>query len=114
MDSVTEMVEKMREIYRLYKAEGAVGIAVAPGGHANTEAIRLPVYSFFLKEFLGIHTPVTAEDPVDEPPAEKLVCFSDGLPLEDRLARIDEELVPAHVFSLETASPQARQSRSGN
>lgn len=111
MDSVTEMVEKMREIYRLYKAEGAVGIAVAPGGHADTEAIRLPVYSFFLKEFLGIHTPVTAEDPVDEPPAEKLVCFSDGLPLEDRLARIDEELVPAHVFSLETASPQARQSR---
>jgi hypothetical protein len=105
MDAVTEMVGKMREIYRLYKAEEALDLAVVPGGHADTEAIRLPVYSFFLKELLGIETPVAAEGPVDEPPLEKLVCHVNGLPLEDRLARIDEELVPAH------AAPQATQGR---
>ena len=33
--------------------------AVAPGGHNDIEAIRLPVYSFFLKEFLGWTMPVT-------------------------------------------------------
>jgi len=90
-----------------------VGLAVVPGVHGDFEAIRLPVYSFFLKELLGIDTPIAAEGPVDQPPAEKLVCFSDGLPLEDRLARIDEELVPAYVFSLETTSPQVRKRRIG-
>ena len=49
----TEMVDKMREIYRLYERGDALQTAVAPGGHTDTEAIRIPVYSFFLKEFLG-------------------------------------------------------------
>lgn len=111
MDSVTEMVEKMREVYRLYKAEGRVGMAVVPGGHGDSEVIRLPVYSFFMKEFLGIDTPVTAQGPLDLPPAEKLVCFADGLPLDDCLTRIDEELFPSRVFSLGSTSAQARQSR---
>src|SRR6185295_10763222 len=53
MDAFNQMADKMREVYRLYNADGALRTAVAPGGHADTEAIRLPVYSFFLKEFLG-------------------------------------------------------------
>ena len=92
MDAFTELAEKMREIYRLYKAEGELRTAVTPGGHSDTEAIRLPVYSFFLKEFLGVEAPVTAEGPVDLPEPEALVCFRDGLPINERLTRIDEEL----------------------
>ena len=68
MDAFNEMIDKMREVYRLYKREDALRTAVAPGGHNDTEAIRLPVYSFFLKEFLGVDTPLTSEGPVDEPP----------------------------------------------
>ena len=68
MDAFNEMVAKMGEVYRLYNASGALRTAVTPGGHTDTEAIRLPVYSFFLKEFLGMDTPVTSEGPVDEPP----------------------------------------------
>ncbi len=111
MDAVTEMVDKMREIYRLYKAEESLGLAVAPGGHADTEAIRLPVYSFFLKEFLGIDTPVASEGPVDEPEREQLVCHVNGLPLDDRLPHIDEVLAPARALSLPPASPEAVRSR---
>ena len=92
MDAFTELADKMREIYRLYKAEGDLRTAVTPGGHSDTEAIRLPVYSFFLKEFLGVETPVTSEGPVDLPEPEALVCFRDGLPINERLTRIDEEL----------------------
>ena len=94
MDAFDELVAKMREIYRLYGADAALRTAVTPGGHSDTEAIRLPVYSFFLKEFLGIDAPVTSEDPVDVPVPESLVCFREGLPLDERLTRIDEELVP--------------------
>jgi cephalosporin-C deacetylase-like acetyl esterase len=94
MDAFTEMVAKMREIYRLHGATDALQTAVTPGGHTDTEAIRLPVYSFFMKEFLGKDAPVTSEDDVDEPANEELICFRTGLPIDERLTRIDEELIP--------------------
>lgn len=95
MNAFNELIEKMRPIYRLYGADSALRTAIAPGGHSDTEAIRLPVYSFFLKEFLGIETPVTSERPVDEPPLDQLTCHRRGLPIDERLSRIDEELIPA-------------------
>lgn len=110
-DALYEMVDKMREIYRLYNAEASLRTAVVPGKHADTEAIRIPVYSFFLKEFLGIDTSFTEEGPIDTLTSEKLVCWQDGYPLEERLTRIDEELVPAYSFSREPLSGQARENR---
>ena len=74
MESFTEMVDKVRDIYDLYGRRNALQTAVAPGGHSDTEAIRIPVYSFFLKEFLGAKAPLTEEGPVDEPLPEQLIC----------------------------------------
>lgn len=111
MDAFNQMADKMREVYRLYHADGALRTAVVPGGHADTETIRLPVYAFFLKEFLGIDTPVTAEGPVDLPLPDQLLCFQNGYPLDERLTRIDEELIPAYTFSLKPSSAQGRERR---
>lgn len=94
MNAFNELVSKIGEVYQLLGARPALATAVAPGGHDDTEAIRLPVYSFFLSKFLHRNTPVTVEGPVHEPPAEALVCFRNGLPLDERLTRIDEELIP--------------------
>lgn len=110
MNAFDEMVAKMGEIYRLYGAGSALQTAVTPGGHTDTEAIRLPVYSFFVKEFLGLDRPVTAEGPVDEPLPEELICFRNGLPIDERLTRIDEELLPART-ARQPVPPQARQRR---
>jgi cephalosporin-C deacetylase-like acetyl esterase len=110
-DALYEMVDKMLEIYRLYNAGDSLRTAVVPGRHADTETIRLPVYSFFLKEFLGIDTSLNEEGPVDTLPSDKLACWHEGYPLEERLTRIDEELVPAHSFSTELLSGQARENR---
>jgi len=104
MNAFTEMVEKTGEIYRLYKAEGAIGKAVAPGGHNDTEAIRLPVYNFFAKHFLGATTTIASEGPVTLPKDEDLVCYRDGLPVNERLTRIDEEFIPLY-------DPAAKRSR---
>jgi cephalosporin-C deacetylase-like acetyl esterase len=93
MDAFNEMVEKMREVYRLYDAGASLRTAVTPGGHSDTEAIRLPVYEFFMKELTGSSFPATSEGTVEEPPADALICFRDGLPLDERLTRIDEELI---------------------
>lgn len=111
MDAFNEMVEKMREIYRLYNAEDSLRTAVVPGGHADTEIIRLPVYSFFLMEFLGINASLTEEGPVDTLPPDKLACWQRGYPLEERLTRIDEELIPVYSYSRERLSGQTRESR---
>ena len=93
MDAFNDLINKMREVYRLYNADGALQTAIAPGGHNDIEAIRVPVYSFFLREFLGKTTPVTSEGPIDEPPNEQLVCYRSGLPTDEKLTRIDEELI---------------------
>ena len=95
MDAFNDLIGKMRHVYHLYNADNALQTAIAPGGHNDIEAIRLPVYSFFLKEFLGKTTPVASEGPVDEPSNEQLVCYRSGLPADERLTRIDEELVPS-------------------
>ena len=100
MDAFNEMAGKMLEIYALYKATAALQTVVTPGGHTDTEAIRVPVYSFFLREFLGITEPVTTEGPVDEPVPEDLMCFRSGLPIDERLTRIDEALFPTAASSV--------------
>ena len=99
MDAFNEMVDKMGEIYRLYGAGNALRTAIVPGGHGDNEVIRLPVYAFFLKEFRGIDTTVTEQGPVDTPSDDKLVCWQDGYPLDEKLARIDEELIPVYPMN---------------
>jgi cephalosporin-C deacetylase-like acetyl esterase len=94
MDAFDEMLEKMRAVYRLHDAESALRSAVTPGAHSDTEAIRLPVFAFFLKEFLNSTTPMSSEGPIEPPEPASLVCFRDGLPLDERLTRVDEEFIP--------------------
>jgi len=111
MGAFNEMAGKMGEVYRLYSADGALGTAVTSGGHSDSEAIRLPVYSFFLKEFLSRDTPVTSEGPLDIPSADQLVCHRHGLPVDERLTRIDEELIPPHAPSRQALTAHDRQRR---
>lgn len=108
MDAFSEMADKIREIYGLYEKRDALRTAVTPGGHSDTEAIRLPVYGLFLKEFLGKDETIATEGAVEEPPVETLICFRDGLPIDERLTRIDETLIPPRA-----ASPSAKSRRPG-
>jgi len=108
MDAFNEMVLKIQEVYRLYDATHALRTAVTPGGHTDVEAIRLPVYSFFLEQLVGKNTPVVTEGPVEEPVAADLVCFRNGLPIDERLTRIDEELFTIRASSSSTARQPAR------
>jgi len=111
MDAFNEMIEKMGDIYRLYGAEDRLRTAVVPGGHGDNEVIRLPVYAFFLKEFLGIDTTLTEQGPVDTLSADQLVCWQDGYPLDERLTSIDEVLVPVYSVPLRPLSRETRDKR---
>lgn len=106
MNAFEELVGEMRQVYRLYQASDALQTAVAPGGHQDIEAIRVPVYAFFLKQFLGRDEPLAAEGPYDEPPVEALVCYRTGLPVREKLTRIDEDLIPARRIPAALPEPQ--------
>jgi len=106
-----QLVEKMREIYRLYGASDNLRTATVPGGHADSEEIRLPVYRFFLKEFLGLDTTLTEHGPVDTLKAEQLLCYRDGFPLDERLTRMHEEFMPRALFTPERLTANEREAR---
>jgi cephalosporin-C deacetylase-like acetyl esterase len=111
MDSFQEMAEKIRAVYRLYGASDALQTSVVPGRHEDTEAIRLPVYEFFLKELLGREVKLPAEGTIDAPPDESLLCFRAGLPLDERLTRAVEEFVPPRDLAGDLSSADARARR---
>jgi len=107
MKPFNELVAKIREIYALYGAADALRVSVTPGGHNDVEAIRLPVYSFFAEQFLGGRSPVRAEGPVEIPDAAALTCYRRGLPLNEKLSRIDEELFPGRPAATRDAAALA-------
>lgn len=99
MDAFGELYDKMGEIYSLYDASSALDTAIAPGGHSDSEQIRLPVYEFFLKQFLDKDTTITTEGVIDTLTSDKLTCWLDGFPLREKLSRIDQALIPLWEFS---------------
>ncbi|MFC1614097.1 hypothetical protein ACFL5K_02250 [Gemmatimonadota bacterium] len=111
MDAFGELYDKMGEIYSLYDAGEVLDTAIAPGGHADSEPIRLPVFEFFLKQFLGIDTTLTTEGVIDSLTSDKLTCWLDGFPLREKLSRIDEALIPAWEFSPDKLNCNSRERR---
>lgn len=111
MEAFQELVANMRVIYRLYEADNNLSTAVTSGGHQDTEAIRLPVYSFFLKHFLGQEIALVEEGPVQDPPSEALLCYRSGLPLEEVLSGIDERWITLRKTGTRPLSLDRRQVR---
>ena len=59
-----------------YRSHQAAGLFVLPQGVSRQER------------------PGDDEGPVEEPSPDELICFRNGLPIDERLTRIDEELIP--------------------
>ncbi len=112
MPYFNQLVDKMRVVYKLYTASDSLNTATAPGGHADSETIRLPVYEFFLREFLGSKEKITSHGAVDTLPDAELLCMRDGYPLDERLTRVHEEFMPKRGGTVPRQwSAEARQAR---
>ncbi|HUU29327.1 MAG TPA: acyl-CoA thioester hydrolase/BAAT C-terminal domain-containing protein [archaeon] len=105
MPYFNQMVEKIREIYHLYGAEENLGTVTVPGGHSDSEMIRLPVYAFFLKELRGLDTTITEHGQVDTLFMDSLLVIRDGYPLNERVTRIHDEFMPVVNLSQERVAP---------
>ncbi len=106
-----QLVEKMSIIYGLYGKPENIRTATVPGGHTDSEAIRLPVYSFFLEELLGRHQEITSHGAVDTLPDEELLCFRRGYPLDERLGRIHKDFMPLARPAVKEAGAGEKENR---
>ncbi|MBW7997859.1 MAG: hypothetical protein FVQ81_15080 [Candidatus Glassbacteria bacterium] len=98
MPYFSQLADGMRQVYELYGAGDKIGTATVPGGHADSERIRLPVYEFYLRLFLGRDVKVTEHGAVDTSfSVSELQAMRDGFPLNERLTRIHEEFMPRAV-----------------
>jgi len=109
-----QLVENISVVYRLYGKPENIRTATVPGGHADSEAIRLPVYSFFLKELLGRDGEITAHGAVDTLPDQELLCFREGYPLDERLGRIHKDFMPLAGRTIRELNAAEKENRKKN
>ncbi|TAK94301.1 MAG: acetylxylan esterase [Verrucomicrobia bacterium] len=58
LESTTRIHEKVRRIYKLYKAENKLGLVLAPGPHDEVPELQLAVMRWFNRHLKGEESPV--------------------------------------------------------
>lgn len=95
MPYFNQLAGEMSKVYRLLGAGDKISTATVPGRHADSEEIRLSVYEFFMRLFMGKDLHLTQHGSVDTSFADKqLLCMRNGFPLDERLTRIHQKFMP--------------------
>lgn len=76
LDGVTRLFQKTRGIYELHDAKANLGLVIVPGGHKDTQPLRVPVFNWFNRHLKGEEPPITVyADKVFKP--EQLKVFKE-------------------------------------
>jgi dienelactone hydrolase len=76
LDGVTRLFQKTRRIYELHQAKANLGLVIVPGGHKDTQPLRVPVFNWFDRHLKGEEPPVTGyADKLFEP--QQLKVFAE-------------------------------------
>ncbi len=104
LDGVIRTHEKLRRIYRLYHAEGALGLQISEGPHKDTQELQVAAFRWFNRFLKNTDAPIDAKAlPLFEP--EQLKVFSE-LPSDQLNTTIDETFVPKAATPKVPASQQ--------
>lgn len=114
LDGVLRVHDKVRRIYRLYKAEDKLGLVITPGPHSDTQDLQVPAFRWcnrWLKQDGSLIT--TAAVPFFEP--QELKVFAE-LPRDERNTTIpatfaplaSEPIIPANPAKWESQRDQWR------
>ncbi len=93
LDGVQRVHAETADVYRRLGAEEDLALTIVPGGHGDTQSLRVPVFDWFNRHLKG-------DDSLIERPAvsffdtAELRVF-DELPEDEIVTRIDETFVPA-------------------
>ena len=53
LSGVTRLHNKIKRIYKLHKKTENLGLVVTPGGHSDSQELRIPAFNWFNKHFKG-------------------------------------------------------------
>jgi dienelactone hydrolase len=112
LDGVCRVHQKVRDIYRLYKAEDKLGLQITEGPHKDTQELRVHAFVWFNRHLKGEEVDIAAPAvPFFEP--EQLKVFKD-LPADQINTKIQETFVPmAEAPSVPQSSQQWAAQRDG-
>ena len=88
LDGVNRLFTKVRRIYKLHTKKSNLGLVITPGGHGDSQELRVPAFNWFNKHLKG-------ESRLIDKPATKLFTpqqlkvFSE-LPNEERTTKIHD------------------------
>ena len=88
LDGVVRVFNQVRRIYELHGAKDKLGLVITPGGHLDTQELRVPAFRWFDKHLMGQARPIEVDaTKLFTPP--QLKVFAD-LPKDERNTVIQE------------------------
>jgi dienelactone hydrolase len=91
LDGVTRVFNGARKIYDLHGARDKLGLVIIPGGHSDTQPLRVPAFNWFNRHLKGEESPITiTAEKLFEP--EQLRVFK-KLPADEINTKIQDSFV---------------------
>jgi hypothetical protein len=56
LDGVNRLFTKVRRIYELHGKKSSLGLVITPGGHGDSQELRVPAFNWFNKHLKGEST----------------------------------------------------------
>ncbi|MDP7051521.1 MAG: alpha/beta hydrolase family protein, partial [Verrucomicrobiota bacterium] len=91
LDGVNRIFNQVRHIYDLHGARDKLGLVITPGGHKDTQPLRVPAFNWFNRHLKGEEPPITiAAEKLFEP--EQLKVF-EKLPTDELNTTIQDHFI---------------------
>ncbi len=99
LDGVVRLFQQVRRIYELHGAKDKLGLVITPGGHLDTQELRVPAFRWFDKHLRGEVRAVERDAVKLFTPADLKVFAT--LPKDERNTAIHESFTRAGAATLE-------------
>jgi len=91
LDGVSRVFNQVRHIYDLHGVRDKLGLVIYPGGHKDTQPLRVPAFNWFNRHLKGEEPPITiAAEKLFEP--EQLKVFKQ-LPVDELNTTIEDHFI---------------------
>ncbi len=88
LDGVTRLHAKVERIYKLHGKPENLGLVITPGGHSDSQELRIPVFNWFNKHLKGDGGPITTLATKEFSPQQLMVYETD--PADERTTPIHD------------------------
>ncbi|NLX12679.1 MAG: prolyl oligopeptidase family serine peptidase [Phycisphaerales bacterium] len=98
LDGVQRVHARVRDVYDRLGATEKLGLAVAPGGHADSQLMQVPVFDWFNLHLKGKSVPI--DSPAKSLVEDTALRVFEKLPEDEIVTRIHEKFVPAAAVAI--------------